>query len=96
MVLSWELCLCIPPFNSLVSTSTFMDVSLQGLGVLCGPPRVYFGCSSPVCASVLELIAVLFAQTFVPVLSFHQRIILSASNNSDVLFSRHLFLICPF
>ena len=35
MVLSWELCLCIPPFNSLVFTSIFMDVSLQGLGVIC-------------------------------------------------------------
>ena len=35
MVLSWELCLCIPLFNSLVFTSTYMDGSLQGLGALC-------------------------------------------------------------
>ena len=66
------------------------------LFVLFWPPKVHLWCSSPICSSVLELIAVLFAQIFVPVLSFLQGIILSASDNTDVLFSRHLFFSCRF
>ena len=49
------------PFNTIVVTSTYMDVSLQSGGVFCAfwPPKVYVRCSSPICSSVL--IAGLFA-----------------------------------
>ena len=36
------------------------------------------------------------SQTFVLLLSFHQRIIHTTSDNTDVLISRHLFFNCPF
>ena len=85
------------PFNFQVLTSTYMDVSLRVGSSLCSREhlRSIFDVAVQ-SSSVLELIAVLLAQTFVPLFSFHQRMILTASGNTDVLFSRHLFFSCPF
>ena len=59
---------------------------------IANPVRSKFAVAVQSAHQFLEFIAALFcSQTFVPILSFHQRIIHTASDNMDVLFSRHLF-----